>query len=342
MKAIKRLGILYACLLSFVLYGEGFVKETLVKTPSGYAPIETLQEGDLVICYDFQGNCVKKPITQVTKKWTVTLVELCLGEVYLYAAPDHLFYLPQEHTWLATKNIKPEQVLLKACSGPALVTHIREIEQESEVFDLTIADHHNFCVSYQDILVHNEAWSIGLGLSWTFGGPVGGIAFAGVTGSIALGGVILGLAWNHESKQARAYADFNEDLGRHFENEKQKERSTFTAACGGPEDPNDPRHQKNKNNHKNLPEDNKKHSDRENKKSEPKSPNQMNQQIKTGNSPRDVKRVDVGRVKGEQNHIHFKDGSALNRDGTWKHGKRHLSNAEKQWVQENGWTLPGD
>ncbi len=70
------------------------------------------------------------------------------------------------------------------------------------------------------------------------------------------------------------------------------------------------------------------------------SPNQLNQQVRQGKAPKDVKRVDAGKVPGEQSHVHFKDGAALNKDGTWKHGHRALTEAEKQWLQENGWSLP--
>ena len=52
------------------------------------------------------------------------------------------------------------------------------------------------------------------------------------------------------------------------------------------------------------------------KKDKGKSPNQLNKEIKQGKAPKDVERVDVGKAKGEQTHAHFKDGSALNKDGT--------------------------
>jgi RHS repeat-associated protein len=71
-----------------------------------------------------------------------------------------------------------------------------------------------------------------------------------------------------------------------------------------------------------------------------KSPNQLNTEIKQGKAPKDVERVDVGKVKGEQTHTHFKDGSALNKDGTWKHGESTLSRSTQKWLVENGWKLP--
>ena len=68
----------------------------------------------------------------------------------------------------------------------------------------------------------------------------------------------------------------------------------------------------------------------------------MNKEVKTGQAPPEVKRVDKGKVKNEQDHVHFNDKnkSALNRDGTWKHGLTKLKNATKEWLEKHGWTLP--
>ena len=56
-------------------------------------------------------------------------------------------------------------------------------------------------------------------------------------------------------------------------------------------------------------------------------------------------RVDNGRQlpngRWEEPHVHFRDGSALYRDGIWRHGAKELSNAEIKWLTQNGWKLPG-
>jgi hypothetical protein len=43
---------------------------------------------------------------------------------------------------------------------------------------------------------------------------------------------------------------------------------------------------------------------------------------------------------GAKDHVHFKDGAALNRDGTWQHGYTKLTAAVKEWLTSNGWELP--
>ena len=68
----------------------------------------------------------------------------------------------------------------------------------------------------------------------------------------------------------------------------------------------------------------------------------MNKDLLTGKAPQTVERVDKGKMKGEQDHVHFGDGSALNRDGAWKHppdggGTHVISNQERAWLQSHGW-----
>jgi len=70
------------------------------------------------------------------------------------------------------------------------------------------------------------------------------------------------------------------------------------------------------------------------------SVNQMNQEIKRGSAPKGINRVDKPLIPFEKYHVHFDDGSALNIDGTWKHGQSALSSAQVEWLLKYGWTIP--
>ncbi|MFK3835765.1 RHS repeat domain-containing protein [Microbacterium sp. NPDC087868] len=74
--------------------------------------------------------------------------------------------------------------------------------------------------------------------------------------------------------------------------------------------------------------------------SRPSSPNQLNQQINRGQAPSGIRRVDTGKVTGDQQHVHFSNGAALNVDGTWKHGVANLTRDQIAWLQRNGWVIP--
>lgn len=67
----------------------------------------------------------------------------------------------------------------------------------------------------------------------------------------------------------------------------------------------------------------------------------MGKMVERGQAPRTVERVDAGSPKtGEQDHIHFSDGTALNKDGTVhdvSNGTHVLTNKERKWLEENGW-----
>ncbi|NJC66514.1 hypothetical protein HC028_18675, partial [Planosporangium flavigriseum] len=73
----------------------------------------------------------------------------------------------------------------------------------------------------------------------------------------------------------------------------------------------------------------------------------MQREIERGIAPRTVKRADSPKVPHEKPHVHLRNSAsdkksshALNQDGTWKHGGRKLTNAEKKWFKKHGWTAP--
>ena len=83
-------------------------------------------------------------------------------------------------------------------------------------------------------------------------------------------------------------------------------------------------------------------SDRNEKISEPTSQNQMQKQVEKGQAPKDVDRVDKPHVEGQQPHVHFKDGTSLNQDGTVhdKHlGFPKLTKKTRDWLINNGWKV---
>ena len=70
--------------------------------------------------------------------------------------------------------------------------------------------------------------------------------------------------------------------------------------------------------------------------------NQLQREIRQGKAPKGITRLDKGDIKHkEQPHVHFKDGSALNKDGTWKHGdgKNTLTKEQAQYWKQNGWDI---
>jgi len=87
-----------------------------------------------------------------------------------------------------------------------------------------------------------------------------------------------------------------------------------------------------------------KHNDRGNSRN-PTSRNQMQKQVTSKQAPKEVDRVDPPHVNApkQQNHIHFKDGTAINMDGSLSHESRGIPKITKailEWIIKNGWGLP--
>jgi len=77
----------------------------------------------------------------------------------------------------------------------------------------------------------------------------------------------------------------------------------------------------------------------------PTSRNQMQKQVESKQAPDEVDRVDGPHTGTEnsQNHIHFKDGTAINQDGSQSHKMNGVPKINKRilkWILNNGWGAP--
>ncbi len=68
----------------------------------------------------------------------------------------------------------------------------------------------------------------------------------------------------------------------------------------------------------------------------------LQRQVERGQAPKEVDRVDKPHVPGQKPHVHFKDGTSLNNDGTTHDahkGTPNPSNKTKEWLKDNGWKV---
>lgn len=74
----------------------------------------------------------------------------------------------------------------------------------------------------------------------------------------------------------------------------------------------------------------------------PTSQSQMQKQVERGQAPKEVDRVDKPHIEGQQPHVHFKDGTSQNIDGSVHDAHRgtpNLTNKVKKWLTNNGWKV---
>jgi len=68
------------------------------------------------------------------------------------------------------------------------------------------------------------------------------------------------------------------------------------------------------------------------------SVNQMQHLINSGQAPSSVTHVHNG-FQGQQPHVHFSDGTAMNFDGSAHHGNPNPSVSTMRWLNSHGWCI---
>ena len=154
--------LLLALITTTQIFGHGFVGNTLVKTPSGYTQISHLTENDFVVSYDYEGHCVPRRIlskhTIIGSECITLMVD---GRSMIHVHPDHFFYDQEHEDWVRACDLKEQDtILLKNCIHPVYINfkdhNLSVFEEGYEFYDLTIEEYHNYCVTTEDILVHNQ------------------------------------------------------------------------------------------------------------------------------------------------------------------------------------------
>lgn len=158
MKVLAHLNLLFAFSIAQFCHG-GFLAGTLVKTLSGYTPIEHLQLGDWVRCCNDQGKFVTGIITYKRSKPVKPSLQLCVmgtrGAACINASPEQLFYKLPEKCWVKAAELLLEDTITAGCTESVTIYDSREITEEAEIYEISVADYHNFCVSKLDVKVHN-------------------------------------------------------------------------------------------------------------------------------------------------------------------------------------------
>jgi hypothetical protein len=132
----------------FMAGGAGcFDKDTLVKTSEGYKKICEVKAGDLVYTLneetkEIELKPVLRPISFDVEDQTEDLLEITFdnGQT-IVCTENHLFYVDGQ--WIKAKHLESVYISRLGAS-------------DRKVYDLSIADNHNYMITENDIIVHNS------------------------------------------------------------------------------------------------------------------------------------------------------------------------------------------
>jgi hypothetical protein len=152
-----------------------FLAGTMISTPDGDRPIESLEEGDAIWCIADDGRRVAGEITQTMRHVSSGYYRLNGSTMvtgahrFLVVGSDPSFgvtlaatqYQQHEHyqqhalgQWIPLEDIAPGQQLLTIDGGMVTVETMEFVDRGVRVYNLEVAPHHNYFAD--GILVHNR------------------------------------------------------------------------------------------------------------------------------------------------------------------------------------------
>jgi len=171
----KQISFLFLFLFSSKILSEGFVAGTLVKTKSGYVPIETLKSHDSVLTYNFKSKKAEESkVTAVKISNGYEAISLTVNNTQVTVSPEHKFYCPMNNKrWTLAKDMETGDYTVSGVKDLIKIDNAALMRSDEIFYSLAIANNHNYFISKQDILVHNFfftiplfTWIIGEGLVW--------------------------------------------------------------------------------------------------------------------------------------------------------------------------------
>ena len=177
-RVVKRYGwcvyaLLFLC--STAIIPEGFVAETLVHIPNGYACIEDLNTGDEVFAHKLltqKNNCghvTSASIAAIGCHEVDTIIQLTIDDEIIELAEDQLLFVPLQRQWLPASQIREGMYLLGVPLHALRVKSVTRIEQRTYTHALSLQKYHTYAVGHQGIVVHNFGELVGIAIGTTEG-----------------------------------------------------------------------------------------------------------------------------------------------------------------------------
>lgn len=173
--------------LNLFLAGAGcFSGDTLVNTSVGYKKIGDVLIGDMVVSFNLSNKLpeFKKVINKFCYKRDAITQNIIIftfkNKITIKCTENHEFY--QSGKWVraidiarrvvATRSkryskgfgLQTKQVLVAREIDESLISGIDIIKPDCDVYDLCVEDNHNYCITRENIIVHNSGKTTCVGL----------------------------------------------------------------------------------------------------------------------------------------------------------------------------------
>lgn len=140
------------------LQSEGFSAGTLIKTPTGYKPIENIQINDAVLCDDLNGGSAYGTVVGLQQELADAYAIIFFSNNRcLKIAHDQLLYVKDKQQWINVDNLIPGDALLNYSTERVTIEKILHVHENLKLYTVEVLPFHNFYASESELLAHNFA-----------------------------------------------------------------------------------------------------------------------------------------------------------------------------------------
>ncbi|WP_394825747.1 polymorphic toxin-type HINT domain-containing protein [Pendulispora albinea] len=156
--------------------GSCFVAGTMVATPSGERPIESIAPGDLVLARgEFGDDAVSaRPVLRTFVRAAPSLVNVRIETVdghheSIVSTPEHPYWT-FDRGWVNAGDLVAQETLVDTSGREVRVTRTVRVAQQAIVYNLEVDADHTYFVGQSAVWVHNQPCTPGGGGGTTGGG----------------------------------------------------------------------------------------------------------------------------------------------------------------------------
>jgi len=156
---------------------SGIISGTLVSTPNGFVPVQRLHAGNTVIGYCCKcKKLIKSPITKIKRKKGKQLVLIKIKNENLLVSKEQIFFDPSKIKWVRARNLTCKNYLMSynfiddnVVLSKVRCSSVQKVKRRSAIYEISLEYPHTLFISESQILTHNFACSLGLGLAFGSG-----------------------------------------------------------------------------------------------------------------------------------------------------------------------------
>ncbi len=138
--------------------GGCFIAGTLISTPRGEVPIETIKVGDLVWSLDIKSHThVQRPVESVFHHVTDYWVDVTAGGEKITATRGHRFWVESLKKWVPAMDLKVGMKLLSSDGHVVGISQVqlRHLNSDRDTYNFIVGEEHDYFVGNHRYLVHN-------------------------------------------------------------------------------------------------------------------------------------------------------------------------------------------